>query len=276
MKNEGKKVLFIVNKFAGTGYQPQIEGQITDTCGQFETECTIEFTRGPGDGVRLARAGSADGFDAVVAVGGDGTINEVARGLVHSTTPLGIIPRGSGNGLSRHLGIPLNVAAAVATALNGNVLAMDTFLVNGRLSLNVSGIGFDGHIANLFGGQLSRGLVGYAKLTMKEFLSFAEFDATLSIDTEELKATPFIIAIANSSQYGNNARVAPTASVCDDLLHINIIRKIPLYRLDFFYSVFNGDIEKSRFCTVIKGREIRIKTTQPVPYHIDGEPGGKH
>ena len=276
VKNEGKKVFFIVNKYAGTGYQPQVEGRIIDTCERHDVECTIEFTRSPGHATTLSREAAAAGFDFVVAVGGDGTINETAQGLIHSKTPLGIIPRGSGNGLSRHLGIPLKIADALNALFNSSVLGMDTFTVNGKLSLNVSGIGFDGHIANLFATTTKRGLAGYTKLTMREFLQFREFEAEVTIDNKSIHPKAFIIAIANSSQYGNNARIAPAASVCDQLLHISVIKKIPLYRLDIVYSVFNGDIEKSAFCDIFEGKSITIKTSTPIAYHVDGEPSGHH
>lgn len=274
MKNETRKVLFIVNRFAGTGYQPQVEGRMIDISEKNDVECSIEFTQGPGHATELAKGATQRGFDFVVAVGGDGTINEVARGLVGSLTPMGIVPRGSGNGLSRHLGIPLKISDAIDTLYESEAVAIDTFRVNGKLSLNVSGIGFDGHIANLFGGKSKRGLAGYAKLTLKEYLQFQEFEAEIIADGKTLQQKAFIIAIANSSQYGNNARIAPTASVRDELLHLNIVKKIPAYRVDVVYAVFVGNVEKSSFCEVTTAKSIQIKTKQPVAYHVDGEPSG--
>jgi diacylglycerol kinase (ATP) len=276
VETRGKKVMFIVNKFAGTGYQPAVEGKMIEISERHDVECTIEFTRSPGHATELAQLAVAEKFDAVVAVGGDGTINEVSRGLIHSPVPMGIVPRGSGNGLSRHLGIPLKLQEAIAAIYQSSPVVIDTFTVNGKLSLNVSGIGFDGHIANLFGGKTKRGLAGYAKLTLSEFLQFKPFDATISIDGDALEAKAFIIAIANSSQYGNNARIAPTASVQDGLLHLNILRKVPMYRLDVAYAVFAGDIERSSFCQIVTGSAITIKTKNPIAYHVDGEPCGLH
>jgi len=274
VKNETRKVLFIVNRFAGTGYKPQVEGRMIDVSEKNDVECSIEFTQGPGHATELARAAKEQGFDFVVAVGGDGTINEVARGLVNTNTPMGIVPRGSGNGLSRHLGIPLKISDAIDALYNSEAIAIDTFRVNGKLSLNVSGIGFDGHIANLFGGKSKRGLAGYAKLTLKEFLQFQEFEAEIVADGKTFHQKAFIIAIANSSQYGNNARIAPTASVRDELLHLNVVRKIPVYRVDVMYAVFAGNIENSSFCEITTAKTIQIRTKQSVAYHVDGEPSG--
>ncbi len=274
MNSEGKKVLFIVNKYAGTGFQPQVEGLMVDACEANDVECTIEFTRDRGHATELARGACTKDFQYVIAVGGDGTINEVAQGLVHTNMPMGVISRGSGNGLARHLGIPLKIKEGLKSLFDSRVLAMDTFTVNGKLSLNVSGIGFDGHIANLFGGKSKRGLAGYVKLTVQEYIQFKEFDFQLSYTDQTINQQAFIVAIANSSQYGNNARIAPTASVCDGLLQVTMLKKVPAYRADFIYNMFAGDIQKSIFCETLEASSLLLKTSRPTAYHIDGEPCG--
>jgi diacylglycerol kinase (ATP) len=275
VNSEVKKVLFIVNKHSGARYLPEVEGRIIDGSIAAGYEPQIEFTKAKGHGTELAReAGRTNTFELVVAVGGDGTVNEVANGLLHGTTPMGILPKGSGNGLARHLGIPMNFARSVSSLFEGQVISMDTFMINGKLSLNVSGIGFDGHVANIFGSYKKRGLHGYAKVALNEFMKFTEFAASLITQqgTETKKA--FIIAIANSSQYGNNARIAPIASVCDGLLHVCLLKKIPAYRLDFIYSFFAGKIADTAYCEFIPTREMTIHLQAPVAFHVDGEPGG--
>lgn len=274
MDNEVKKVLFIVNKYAGTGFQPELEGRIVDECERQNVECTIEFTRGRGHATELAFAAQEQNFSKVVAVGGDGTVNEVAKGLLNSPVHMGILPRGSGNGLARHLGIPIKIIPALTSLFNSHSLAMDTFTINGNMSLNVSGIGFDGHVANLFGQNKKRGLAGYAKLTVKEFFSFNEFEAHIIIDDIHIQKKAFIIAVANSSQYGNNARIAPAASICDQLLHLTILKKVPAYRADFIYSFFSGNIERSSYCEIVTAKKITINLSRTISYHIDGEPSG--
>lgn len=272
---EVKKVLFIVNKFAGGGYSPDVEGRIIRTCEQYDAEGVIHFTSGPGHATVLAREAVQLNAQRVVAVGGDGTINEVARGLVDSPMPMAIIPRGSGNGLARHLCIPLSVQGALHSFFRGRVIEMDTFRMNDKLSLNVSGIGFDGRVANLFGGKTKRGLSGYINLVLREFTSFPQFRATLSAGTFEFEREAFVVAIANSSQYGNNACIAPSASVCDGLLHLNILKKVPAYRFDFVYAFFTKSIDRSSFAEIIEVDKVSIRTTRPVPYHVDGEPCGE-
>lgn len=272
--NAVKKVLFIVNKHAGTGYQPAVEGKIQDICSKREIECTIEFTRGKGHATELAKEATKKDYHLVAAVGGDGTINEVAKGLLHTSTPMGIIPRGSGNGLSRHLRIPLVISKAVDCLFSGDIIRMDTFTVNNKLSLNVSGIGFDGLIANHFGKDGKRGIAGYIRLTLKQYIQFKEFEALIMANGFQLKKKAFIIAIANSSQYGNNARIAPYASICDQILHINFLTKIPFYRLDMIFSFFKGTIHRSEFCEIIETDFMKITFQSPQPYHIDGEACG--
>ncbi|MGC1243998.1 MAG: YegS/Rv2252/BmrU family lipid kinase [Chryseosolibacter sp.] len=274
MNSEVKKVFFIVNKFSGTGYPPELEASIRSAGTEYNTECDLAFTEAPGHATRLALEAVAAGFEKVVAVGGDGTVNEVAQALLYSHAQMGIIPKGSGNGLARHLGIPVNPAQAVKCLFTSKVIPMDAFRMNGKLSVNVSGIGFDGHIANLFGADKKRGLQGYTKLALSEFMNFPEFDATLTLGEHELKKKAFVIAIANSSQYGNNAMIAPSASVCDEVLNISILKKFPAYRLDFIYSFFSGTIDQSAYCETLRIRDGVIQLTEPMPYHIDGEYAG--
>lgn len=274
MINEVKKVLFIVNKFSGGGFRPEFEGRIIDACERHDLECTIEFTQSRGHATALALEAINSDFGVVVAVGGDGTVNEVANGLLHSQIPMGILPKGSGNGLARHLGIPMDLSKSLVSLFNSQVIAMDTFTINGKLSLNVSGIGFDGHVANLFKDNKTRGLQGYAKVTLSEFVRFKEFEAKLTMGDRESSRKGFIIAIANSSQYGNNARIAPAASVCDGLLHICFLKKVPAYRLDFIYDFFAGKINESSFCEIMETSSMSITVDTPIAFHIDGEPSG--
>jgi diacylglycerol kinase (ATP) len=270
-----ESVLFVINKFAGGGFHPKVEGKILDICAKYNAECTIEFTRSRGHATELAREGVEKGFKKIIAVGGDGTVNEVASGLVNTGIAMGIIPKGSGNGLGRHLGIPLNFEKALDFIFISKSIAIDTFRFNGKLSVNVSGLGFDGHIANMFGKNGKRGLVGYTKLALKEFLSFPEFSAEIIVDGESHRVNAFIIAVANSSQYGNNARIAPIASVMDQKIHFTVLKKVPaLHSLAFLIRFFVGRVQSSNFCETYEGQHIEIKTDAPCAFHVDGEPSG--
>lgn len=269
-----KSISFIVNPRAGVSQGISLEQLIQQQARAHQARFDIYYTQSRGHATELATTCSGQGYDIVVAVGGDGTINEVAQGLVGSPTVMGIVPKGSGNGLARHLGIPLNTAQAVATLFNSEELAMDVFTVNGKLSLNVSGIGFDGHITNLFGVKSGRGLLGYVTVTIQEFTGFREFTAEIHANGSHFQRNAFIIAIANSSQYGNNAYIAPAASVCDGLLHVNFLKKIPLYRMDFLYDFFAGNVGNSPYSEIIETKSMELTTSVPMSYHVDGEPVG--
>jgi diacylglycerol kinase (ATP) len=270
---EVKKVFFIINKYSGTGFRPEVEGRIIDRCSELGFECTIEFTQAPGHATELAKRAVAEKFKIAFAMGGDGTMNEVAQGLVHTNTIMGILPKGSGNGLARHLKIPLPFKHALELLGNHQIITMDTFTVNNRLSVNVSGIGFDAHIAALFGKNGKRGLIGYTKLVMKEFISYKEFPVRVIIDEQPVDGSAFILAFANASQFGNNARVAPLASVRDQKIDICFVRKVPVsHAIGFAVKMFTGNVDKSAFVKMNTGRNMNIEFPFPMPYHIDGEP----
>jgi diacylglycerol kinase (ATP) len=270
-----EKILFILNPFAGTKGTTSIREEITRVCELYSIKHHIVQTEYKGHAIELAATASKKGYDLVVAVGGDGTINEVAQGAIKSGLAMGIIPRGSGNGLARHLGIPLTVAEGVTALIKGKQIKMDTFTINDKLSLNVSGIGFDGRIANLFAHQTKRGLWGYIKLILNEYFSFEEFENEITLGETTISEPLFVIAVANSSQYGNNARIAPLASVCDQKLHITLLKKIPLYRIDFIPEFFKGTLKNTIYSRIFEGEALQIKVIQPIPYHVDGEACGE-
>lgn len=270
--SENNKVFFIINKYSGTGFRPELEGLIVSQCDALNLECTIEFTQDRGHATELAKKATSLDFHKVFAVGGDGTVNEVAQGLVHTNTKMGIIPKGSGNGLARHLNIPMSVKKSLELLSSEKNIQMDTIRFNDKLSVNVSGIGFDGHVAGLFGKDGKRGLLGYIKLVSKEFFSFKEFPIELVADGTLFQRSAFILAIANSSQFGNNATIAPFASVCDQLIDVCFVKKVPLWQsLGFAKKMFSNKINTSAFVEIIKAKELSIRFPKPMAYHIDGE-----
>jgi diacylglycerol kinase (ATP) len=274
VNNEIKKVFFIVNKYSGSGFKAGLENTFMRACKDHQTQSALEYTQHRGHATELAKQAIAAGYDKIVAVGGDGTVNEVAQGLLNTGAAMGIIPKGSGNGLARHLGISVKTPNALECLFTSKRITIDTFRINDKLSLNVSGIGFDGYIADLFGADKRRGFHGYTKLVLNEFRNFGEFDAQITIDGTRIKKQAFVIAIANSSQYGNNARIAPGASVCDEVLNMSILKKFPVYRLDFIYSFFSGTIDKSSYCDTIEIREATIELSKQMAFHVDGEAAG--
>jgi len=267
-----KSALFIINKFSGGGYRPEVEGRIIEQCEKLNIESTIEFTQSPGHATELAKDAVKQKLDYVFAVGGDGTVNEVAQGLLGSQVAMGILPKGSGNGLARHLGLHMSFKKSLDIIPFHSEQMIDTLSVNGKLSVNVSGIGFDGHVAGLFANKAKRGLVGYAKLVLKEFMSFKSFEAKIGMNGNSFQSKSFIIALANSSQFGNNARVAPQASVCDQLMDVCFIQKVPMMQaVGFAQKMFGGNLNHSSFVKIIKTNRVTIDIDQSIAYHIDGE-----
>jgi YegS/Rv2252/BmrU family lipid kinase len=267
-----KSALFIVNKFSGGGYRPEVEGRIIEKCRSTGIECRIEFTQSRGHATELAQWAVEQKMDFAFAVGGDGTVNEVAQGLVGSKVAMGILPKGSGNGLARHLSVPMDFKDSLGIVSHHEEEMIDTVVINEKLSVNVSGIGFDGHVAAMFAGKAKRGLIGYTKLVLNEFRRFKPFEASVTMNEKTFSVKSFIIAIANSSQFGNNAKVAPHASVCDQLIDVSFIQKIPFTEAPAFAGkMFTGKLDRSRFVDIYKSQRLSIQLNEAVAFHIDGE-----
>ncbi|MDZ4716816.1 MAG: diacylglycerol kinase family lipid kinase [Cytophagales bacterium] len=270
-----EKVFFIINPFSGKGTRSRMDEQIRATCSHQNLESIIGFTDCRGHATELARQAVKDGIGRIFAAGGDGTVNEVAQALIGTPVAMGILPRGSGNGLARHLRIPLPATRSLQLLNRSEIIAMDTLQVNGQLCVNVAGIGFDAHIASLFGADGKRGLASYARLVLKEFYQFKEFQMDAELDGVAKHHHPFVVALANSSQFGNDARIAPHASVCDGLMDVCFIRKVPMTEVvGFTAKLFLGQLGRSRFTEIINAKEFKAKLSAPMPYHIDGEPCG--
>jgi diacylglycerol kinase (ATP) len=267
-----KNALFIVNPSSGRKTIPTLERDIAAACKANQTEHSIIYTTGPGHATTLAREASQNSIDVVFAIGGDGTVNEVAKGLINSPTIMGVIPKGSGNGLARHLGISMKPNAALSVLSTGKIFLMDTISVNGETSVNVSGIGFDGHIASLFGKSGKRGLREYVTLAATEFRKFKNFPIEGIIDGQTYSSEAFILAFANSSQFGNNATISPAASVCDGVMDICVIKKVPLLQaLGFAGKMFTRRMHKSAFVKIIKAKSASFTFPNAMPVHVDGE-----
>lgn len=233
----------------------------------------FSFTEYVGHASEIAEEASGKNFDIIVAVGGDGTINEIATKVMQQQKILGIIPFGSGNGLARFLKIPMNTAKAIKAINECNVEIIDTGKFNEKHFFNMAGIGFDAHISSVFAGNRSRGLTGYLKLGLKEVLDYKAQIYHLNIDGVSYVRKAFVISIANSSQYGNNAQISPNASINDGLLDVCVIKEFPMYKLPLLgYEMFNGVTHKSKLVEIIQGKLIKITREEDDAIHIDGEP----
>lgn len=210
-----------------------------------------------------------------IAVGGDGTVNVLAKNLVNYKGVMGIIPRGSGNGLAKHLHIPKNIHAILLRYQKKRIQSIDGITINDEWSFNVAGIGFDGYISTLFGKNGQRGMRNYMKLVQKEYRPYQPIVMEISYGSNKIEKSLLQLAIANASQYGNNAYIAPNANLQDQLLDIAMINKIPVAQLPaFFIKLFSGNVHRSKYYSSFQANQVRVKTAQPVHFHTDGDGKG--
>ena len=261
------RIRFIINPIAGTGKQTGIE----DTIAKHLDNYNIVYTQKNGDATRLSAEAVRDEIDAVIAVGGDGTVNECLIGLVNSDTALGVIPCGSGNGFAYHIGMGRTVEKAIIQLKDAKIDTIDSCTANGTPFVNVSGIGFDAHIANLFAGLKERGFIKYLKLILQE-LSYKPQEYILQYEGLDRKVKAYMISFANASQYGNDARISPMADVQDALLDFVIIKAFPKWKIPFFLlKVTRGKTHLSKYVEIIQSKYMKISTENTL-LHLDGEP----
>ena len=261
------KIRFIINPISGTGKQKGIEKYITKHLENSE----IIYTQKAGDATRISKEAANENIDAIIAVGGDGTVNECLNGLVNTKTALGVIPCGSGNGFAYHIGMDRTIEKAVKQLKNIHIENIDTCTVNGVPFVNVSGIGFDAHIANLFLTLKERGFVKYAKLVIRE-LGYNAKEYTIQYNNIERRVKAYMIDFANASQYGNNARISPMADFKDGLIDFVIVKDFPKWKIPIFiYLLLTGKIHLSKHVEIIQCDKMTIKAENSL-LHLDGEP----
>lgn len=227
------------------------------------------------DSKLLVQQGLREGVKYFIAIGGDGTVNTLAKNLVNTDAAIGIIPRGSGNGLARHLHMPKDIQRALSRLIKKRIQTIDGIRINDQWSFNVAGIGFDGYISTRFGENGKRGIQNYMKLINQEYKAYDPIDMYIRSGVSEIQASLFQLAIANASQYGNNAIIAPNALLNDQLLDIALIRKVPLAFLPaFLLKVFSGNINRSKYFKTFKSSGLTVQTSRPVHFHTDGDGKG--
>jgi YegS/Rv2252/BmrU family lipid kinase len=268
-----RKVAFILNPVSGTGNKEAVRQYLANHFGEAAGFDTQVYTTGcVDDGYRQARQFAAQGFDTVVAVGGDGTINEVARGLLHSHTAMGIVPMGSGNGLARHLHIPMDYKKALEKIKLFHVRSIDAAQMNGRIFFCTAGIGFDALIGHLFNAAGKRGLSTYVTLSTREFLQYKPQEYNIRIDGQTFTRKAFLITFANASQWGNNAYIAPLAHCNDGRLDVVVWKDFPRLVAPFMLPrLFAKTIHKSPFVETFQGQHIVVERPQEDYAHFDGE-----
>ena len=272
-KNMKSKIAFIINPFSGTGKKEDIPALIKKELDATIFEPEIVFTGHRGHGAELAKGFVEKDFQIIVAVGGDGTVNEVGQSLLHSNTALGIIPIGSGNGLARHLGIPMNIRKAIRQLNHSEPILMDYGVVNGRPFFCTCGTGFDAYVSTEFAKGKKRGVMSYIEKIITGYFSYKSQNYHLLGEGIDLNSKAFVITFANASQWGNNAYIAPQASVQDGKLDISIMSSFPIIAIPTLaLQLFAKTIDKDLFMTTLRSKKITLMREESGPFHYDGEP----
>tara|TARA_B110000090_G_C13393724_1_gene450436 strand:- start:632 stop:1477 length:846 start_codon:yes stop_codon:yes gene_type:complete len=257
-------ILFVYNKKAGKKFEPSIVNEITALIPK-----TIRFSFVD---IREIDTYDVAVFDTLVAVGGDGTVNTVAKIASKNNKTLGLIPKGSGDGLARFLTIPRDTKMAVRALLNGKTIAIDTARVDDVFFINVAGAGFEAEVAHKFGAEGVRGLKGYAKTILESFSGREEKKVTLTLDGKKTTLPFFSLSIANGAQWGNNFEIASNADIQDGLLDVAIMRKPKWHQILGLVSFLKSKKQvNNALFTYYKASEINVKRSGKL-WHIDGEP----
>ena len=270
---EKKRSIFVVNPISGTQGKKAILKCIDERLDRSIYDYSIVKTEYAGHATQIAANAVREKVDVVVAIGGDGTINEIARSLVHTETALGIIPCGSGNGLARHLRIPMEPKAAIDVINRGYELCIDYGKINNILFFCTCGVGFDAFISLKFADSGKRGLLTYLENTLHESLRYQP--ETYEIENEEgtVKYKAWLIACGNASQYGNDAYITPQASLTDGLMDVTIME--PFTVLDvpsLSFQLFNKTIDQNSRVKTMRAKKIKIHRTNDGVMHFDGDP----
>ncbi|MBI5381679.1 MAG: diacylglycerol kinase family lipid kinase [Opitutae bacterium] len=267
------KLRFILNPRSGhVRRDPTLADRLRAFIAREHLDADLVFTAVPRHATALARDAVADGCTTVVAVGGDGTVNEIAQALLDTPTALGLVPLGSGNGLARDLGVPLRTADALANLVNGAPRVIDAGVANGQPFFCALGTGFDADVVQRFNQRTRRGLVAYLQTTAAHWWRYRPERYIFHVDGARHETTALLIAVTNAAQYGNNARIAPSARLDDGLLDLVVVPPPTLFSaVPLVWRLFRGTLERDPRVRRFQSAQFIIERTEPGVFHTDGE-----
>lgn len=267
------RLMLIINPISGTGSKKGVVETVEEAMAACGHDVDVRLTGARGDATRLAGEAARRGYHGVLACGGDGTVNETARALCGTETALGILPAGSGNGLARHLHIPVDISLALKVIASDNIVDSDYGTVNDRPFFCTFGMGFDAAVSHRFARQSRRGMLSYVKSAISEYVQYRPQTYTVSANGKLLTEKAFLIAVCNASQWGNNAYIAPEASITDGLLDITIVHSgTAIDAAVMGMDIFTGYITKNTMVHTFRAPACVIYRNGPGEAHIDGEP----
>ena len=272
MPQEKKKILALINPISGTAnkdYLPETIRQIVDSS---LFDLSIRFTQRPNHAYQLAKEAAGNGYYGVIAVGGDGTVNETASALCDTDTTLGIVPNGSGNGLARHLDIPMDINEALEIINNRNIGQYDYCTANNHPFFCTCGVGFDAQVSAKFAKSGKRGPLSYVKSAVSEYLKYRPQSYRITSPEGTIAEKAFIIACGNASQYGNNAYITPNADMQDGLIDVTVILPItPLDTAMLGILLFSRHIDQDTNIISFRTPSLTIERDKSGIMHLDGE-----
>ena len=266
------RILFIVNPFSGKTKKKDFPRTVEEIFRGTSHEVSIVFTDYAGHAISLTEQASREGIDVVVAVGGDGTVNEVSRSLLGEETALAIIPAGSGNGLAMHLGLGRNIRKALMLLRNPQFSRIDCGEMNGKLFVNMAGTGIDALVAHNTSKNKLRGFINYLIGAVKESLFYQNQEYDVRVDSKERTGKFLSVNVANGSMFGYNFVVAPLADVQDGQLQCVLIHDAPKWKyILHIWRFFHRTIDRAPFAEILTGKSIVIRPKSKAYYHIDGD-----
>jgi diacylglycerol kinase (ATP) len=266
------KICFILNPTSGTNRTQDVLALLARYATAAGADFAVWPTRHAGHAEELARQAAAEGFRVVAAVGGDGTVNEVGRGLLGTAAALGVVPRGSGNGLARHLRIPLDLPGAVRRLCTPTFQRIDAGEINGCPFFCTAGLGFDAHVSKMFAQAGTRGLSTYVKVALREYRRYRPTAVRLTLNEQGFDTNCYVLAFANAAQYGNNAYIAPRADIQDGLLDVCLIDGLSLPRaVRVGLGLALGTLPTSGGAVYHTSRHILVQAAAPLGFHVDGD-----
>jgi YegS/Rv2252/BmrU family lipid kinase len=267
-----QRIRFIINPISGVGKKGDLPQIIEENLDHSKFDYDIAITEYAKHAKKIAYEASLEGIDIVCAVGGDGSVHEVGTALIGTQTKIAILPCGSGNGLARHLNIPMNIPKAIECINNDSSIRMDTVLVNDKPFLGIGGYGFDAIIAKKFDNYHKRGFWSYVKLVIREFAKYNPVNVSVDLNGE-IKTMPVVLCtIANSSEFGNGFVVSPNSSVTDGKIELCILKPFSFWMApSVVYRFFKRTAHKSKYAEVISFKKARITLSKNIA-HYDGEP----
>ena len=266
------KAMVIYNPRSGKKQAPRIKAIAEAVRQEIGAELELREIEGPGHGTVLAREAVAQGFDRVISVGGDGTNNAIAQGLLGSPVPMGIVAMGSGNGYARSLGLPLEPTAALRHALTSPAAAMDVCYLNEHLFLGTAGIGFDARVAHRFDKSKGRGMFGYAKIIVQEILGAAPMPVRVTIDGTTTEHQVLMLVFCNTREFGNGADISPGSKPDDGMAELRVVRKPGFFPLiKAFVQIYTHKADNSSYIRNLTATKARVWQRDTIA-HLDGEP----